>query len=318
MEDSGHGVCEYMGATHSSQHTVLDAQQITQPAVAKLMRNASTEQRQTNDSIHNSSHNIHAQSKAVKQDHIRTFILSYNYHNSGPEQPDLKSNELTERTSANTHTHKKHMYGILDSLTPHADFAAGYKYRKDVFELLHKASSLQTQSIDLFLEVRTSMSYVSPSSTSEGSTRRFDLYNVYRPDPTTSAARTPRNYQPTAVHSELVLRLYSKTTYTEFYVIVLGRAKAKRCRIHLSKRHRFAIANFKYHLLTNSSLRLDFFFQYDVALTLASGSSIDWFYCSFLLIVMSLLMSSSLIQLLHFSSQLLIAFAQLLITVASC
>ncbi|KZV30231.1 hypothetical protein F511_37221 [Dorcoceras hygrometricum] len=27
----------------------------------------------------------------------------------------------------------------------------------------------------LFLEVRTSMSYISPSSTSEGSTRRFDL-----------------------------------------------------------------------------------------------------------------------------------------------
>ncbi|KZV46960.1 hypothetical protein F511_23562 [Dorcoceras hygrometricum] len=26
-------------------------------------------------------------------------------------------------------------------------------------------------------------------------------------------------------------------------------AKAKRCRIHLSKRHRFAIANFKYQLL---------------------------------------------------------------------
>ncbi|KZV53983.1 hypothetical protein F511_41765 [Dorcoceras hygrometricum] len=71
--------------------------------------------------------------------------------------------------------------------------------------------------------------------------------------------------------------------------------KAKRCRIHLFKRHRFAIANFKYHLLVNSSLRLDFFL-YDVALSLASGSSIVWIYCSFLLIVMtSLLTSSSLI-----------------------
>ncbi|KZV33455.1 potassium transporter 26-like, partial [Dorcoceras hygrometricum] len=50
------------------------------------------------------------------------------------------------RTSANIHPHKQHLYGLLDSLTPHADFAAGYKYRKVVFELLHKASSLQTQS----------------------------------------------------------------------------------------------------------------------------------------------------------------------------
>ncbi|KZV22290.1 hypothetical protein F511_33197 [Dorcoceras hygrometricum] len=59
--------------------------------------------------------------------------------------------------------------------------------------------------------------------------------------------------------------------------------KAKRCRIHLFKRHRFAIANFEYHLLVNSSLRLDFFL-YDVASSLASGSSIDWFYCNSLLI----------------------------------
>ncbi|KZV34167.1 nuclear-pore anchor [Dorcoceras hygrometricum] len=33
----------------------------------------------------------------------------------------------------------------------------------------------------------TSMSYVSPSSSSEGSTRIFDLYIVYRPDPATSS-----------------------------------------------------------------------------------------------------------------------------------
>ncbi|KZV22972.1 hypothetical protein F511_30653 [Dorcoceras hygrometricum] len=39
---------------------------------------------------------------------------------------------------------------------------------------------------------------------------------------------------------------------------------AKRCRINLCKRHRFAIAIFKYHLLANSSLRLDFLL-YDVA-----------------------------------------------------
>ncbi|KZV24075.1 hypothetical protein F511_26941 [Dorcoceras hygrometricum] len=34
-------------------------------------------------------------------------------------------------------------------------------------------------------------------------------------------------------------------------------ANAKRCRINLFKQHRFAIANFKYHLLVNRSLRLD-------------------------------------------------------------
>ncbi|KZV15829.1 RNA polymerase beta subunit [Dorcoceras hygrometricum] len=37
------------------------------------------------------------------------------------------------------------------------------------------------------MDVRTSISYVSPSSSSEGSTRRFDLYIVYRPDSATSS-----------------------------------------------------------------------------------------------------------------------------------
>ncbi|KZV52334.1 hypothetical protein F511_37706 [Dorcoceras hygrometricum] len=41
-------------------------------------------------------------------------------------------------------------------------------------------------------------------------------------------------------------------------------AKAKRCRINLCKRHRFAIAISKYQLLVNISLRLDFLL-YDVA-----------------------------------------------------
>ncbi|KZV40627.1 dentin sialophosphoprotein-like [Dorcoceras hygrometricum] len=41
-------------------------------------------------------------------------------------------------------------------------------------------------------------------------------------------------------------------------------ARAKRCRINLCKRYRFAIAISKYHLLVNSSLRLDFLL-YDVA-----------------------------------------------------
>ncbi|KZV14145.1 pentatricopeptide repeat-containing protein mitochondrial [Dorcoceras hygrometricum] len=73
------------------------------------------------------------------------------------------------------------------------------------------------------------MSYISPSSTSEGSTRRFDL--------TTRVQTQSHNQQL---------------------------ARAKRCRINLCKRHHFAIAISKYHLLVNSSLRLDFLL-YDVA-----------------------------------------------------
>ncbi|KZV54017.1 hypothetical protein F511_37530 [Dorcoceras hygrometricum] len=39
----------------------------------------------------------------------------------------------------------------------------------------HSSQHRSTIRNDLFLDVRTSMSYISPSSTSEGSTRRFDL-----------------------------------------------------------------------------------------------------------------------------------------------
>ncbi|KZV23773.1 hypothetical protein F511_27699 [Dorcoceras hygrometricum] len=53
-------------------------------------------------------------------------------------------------------------------------------------------------------------------------------------------------------------------------------------------------AKYRVSLLATGILLLVKFFLYDVALSLAFGSSIDWFYCSFLLIVMSLLMSSSL------------------------
>ncbi|KZV46064.1 hypothetical protein F511_32360 [Dorcoceras hygrometricum] len=58
--------------------------------------------------------------------------------------------------------------------------------------------------------------------------------------------------------------------------------KSKRCRVNLFKRHRFDIV-VKHLLVTLNSLRLDFFL-YDVTSSLGSGSSIDWIYCSFLLI----------------------------------
>ncbi|KZV34526.1 hypothetical protein F511_21763 [Dorcoceras hygrometricum] len=66
------------------------------------------------------------------------------------------------------------------------------------------------------------MSYVSPSSSSEGSTRRFDLHIVYRPDPQPAAARTPRLHQPSAV-THLFYVYVRKATNTEFNVVVLGR-----------------------------------------------------------------------------------------------
>ncbi|KZV52231.1 hypothetical protein F511_39667 [Dorcoceras hygrometricum] len=95
----------------------------------------------------------------------------------------------------------------------------------------------------------------------------------------------PLNNAPAAYHQvvHLLVFLRSSTCWFLAQDHLLNHTKAKRCRINLSKRHRFAIANSRYHLLVNSSLRLDFFL-YNVTLTLASGSSIDWIYCSFLLI----------------------------------
>ncbi|KZV33284.1 hypothetical protein F511_05407 [Dorcoceras hygrometricum] len=60
--------------------------------------------------------------------------------------------------------------------------------------------------------------------------------------------------QPAAVRTPRLLKCTTAATV----------AKAKRCRINLCKRHRFAIAISKNYLLVNSSLRLDFLL-YDVA-----------------------------------------------------
>ncbi|KZV46445.1 hypothetical protein F511_11296 [Dorcoceras hygrometricum] len=64
---------------------------------------------------------IHAKSNAVKHSHIRTLVLSYNYHDSGPEQPDLKPNELPERQNSNgpnaNRLHKETSFVILFELT---------------------------------------------------------------------------------------------------------------------------------------------------------------------------------------------------------
>ncbi|KZV26695.1 Pyridoxal-5'-phosphate-dependent enzyme family protein [Dorcoceras hygrometricum] len=87
--------------------------------------------------------------------HVESEICFWKFGLQCPTSPLLPPRKVSledfdgYRISANTHPHKQHLYGLLDSLTSHADFAAGYKCRKDVFELLHKASSLQTQSNDI-------------------------------------------------------------------------------------------------------------------------------------------------------------------------
>ncbi|KZV20799.1 hypothetical protein F511_44207 [Dorcoceras hygrometricum] len=68
------------------------------------------------------------------------------------------------------------------------------------------------------------MSYVSPSSSSEGSTRRFYLYIVYRPD--TATSNCENSYTLPALGCSLNLLFNAsvrRATNTEFNVVVLGR-----------------------------------------------------------------------------------------------
>ncbi|KZV25124.1 hypothetical protein F511_27439 [Dorcoceras hygrometricum] len=125
----------------------------------------------------------------------------------------------------------------------------------------------------------------------------FDYTTRTDPIPQPAAARTPRLHKctsaataslsssPFELSSAVDIQLSSSTYWFLAQDHLLNHSvKAKCCRIHLFKRLRFAIAISKYHLLMNSRLRLDFFL-YDVASSLASESSNDWIYCSFLLIV---------------------------------
>ncbi|KZV51655.1 glycerophosphodiester phosphodiesterase-like protein [Dorcoceras hygrometricum] len=105
------------------------------------------------------------------------------------------------------------------------------------------------------------------------------------PIPQPAAARNPRLYQPSAVHSELVLHLCSKTTYTEFYVIVLGRELI--CILgfdslanQFSSTHEIRLVQFLFPL---QQLRIWFFFHCaatgcpDVDLeVLATGFFVEW------------------------------------------
>ncbi|KZV37687.1 hypothetical protein F511_38831 [Dorcoceras hygrometricum] len=84
-------------------------QNTAQPAVAQLMRYNNTIQasHNSNEAYTAASNITHAQSKAIKQAHIRTSILlSYNYNNEVPSNTDLKPTKqnttLTQGPKAHT------------------------------------------------------------------------------------------------------------------------------------------------------------------------------------------------------------------------
>ncbi|KZV57430.1 hypothetical protein F511_04867 [Dorcoceras hygrometricum] len=65
-------------------------------------------------------------------------------------------------------------------------------------EALEEKGAAMSSTLGLFMEVRISTSYISPSSTSEGSTRRFDLTTACTdPIPQPAAVRTPRLHKCT-------------------------------------------------------------------------------------------------------------------------
>ncbi|KZV19592.1 hypothetical protein F511_44863 [Dorcoceras hygrometricum] len=87
LKDSGHGVCEYIGAIHSSQHTVPDAQQITQLAVAKLMRRASQQEESNATTLTSIGAVYHRQLKKIR---------SCNISHPKPKQNSTNSNDIAE------------------------------------------------------------------------------------------------------------------------------------------------------------------------------------------------------------------------------
>ncbi|KZV15718.1 ubiquitin carboxyl-terminal hydrolase 13-like [Dorcoceras hygrometricum] len=121
--NGGHEVCEYMGATHSSQHTALDSKhsstycfpthevwELPSPLIV-----ANRSQQGDEDKMSNTEHIqrckaytaasiiTHDQSKAVKQAHISTSsLLSYNYHKTIPSNTDLRPTKPNIDTSSGT------------------------------------------------------------------------------------------------------------------------------------------------------------------------------------------------------------------------
>ncbi|KZV31173.1 transcription factor [Dorcoceras hygrometricum] len=107
LNNSGHGVCEYMGATHSSPHTAPDAKHSSTYCCPthEIMSNREHIQRLK---AYTAACNItHAQSKSVKQAHIRTSsLLSYNYHDAVPSNTDFTPAMPNTDTSSATAAQK--------------------------------------------------------------------------------------------------------------------------------------------------------------------------------------------------------------------
>ncbi|KZV23614.1 flavonol synthase/flavanone 3-hydroxylase [Dorcoceras hygrometricum] len=124
LNNSGHGVCEYIGATHSSQHTASDAKhsstcccpthemwELPIPLIVanrsqqgeELARINITDASNNSTEAYTATHNIHAQFNAVKQAHIHTSsLLSYNYYKEVPSNTDLTPAKPNTDTSSGT------------------------------------------------------------------------------------------------------------------------------------------------------------------------------------------------------------------------
>ncbi|KZV44604.1 hypothetical protein F511_41638 [Dorcoceras hygrometricum] len=153
--NGGHRVCEYMGATHSSQHTVPDAEhsstrccpthEVWELPTLLIVANRSQQGDEVygsyplvltgilladNNTIEASNNSTeaytaasiitHAQSNAVKQAHIRTSgLLSYNYHKAVPSNTDLTPAKSNTDTNVRVDAQLANLWhvGFIDSCT---------------------------------------------------------------------------------------------------------------------------------------------------------------------------------------------------------
>ncbi|KZV30895.1 hypothetical protein F511_33773 [Dorcoceras hygrometricum] len=135
--NSGHGVFEYMGATHLSQHTALDAKHSSTRCCSThekwelptplIVANRSQEGDEARElpvqhltaswyaQINTTRHKRHGYNRSelnminasVKQAHIRTSsLLCYNYYNGVPSNTDLTPAKPNTNTSSGTVTQK--------------------------------------------------------------------------------------------------------------------------------------------------------------------------------------------------------------------
>ncbi|KZV15810.1 hypothetical protein F511_30400 [Dorcoceras hygrometricum] len=201
-------------------------------------------------------------------------------------QPALEGLTLSTRTDSPRKTDRSKSDQLAATATAEAGGGGGFWERRGAAkEVVHPKSSSYAQHIELSIRVgisnpvlvrpsmRLATSPHDPLGITDSACKnqlvmvsvQYDPFNPYIPIRSTTIGKSRVAIDPIAMHT---------SWRSNSDIASVTSAKAKRCRINLSKRHRFAIANSKYHLLVNSSVRLDFFL-YDVASSLASGSSID-------------------------------------------